>query len=267
MDRPRSVIAYADSGDHGVPVVLTHGAGLDHSMFEVQAAALIDHGYRVIVWDMRGHGQSTLADGARFAARDAPGDLDALLLECRTERAILVGHSLGGNVVQAFAREHPDRVRGIIVIDSTWNVGPLSMVERLALRVAAPALALVPARQLPSLMARASAVTPEAVARAEALFARMPKSRFLDVWKTTVSFVDPEVQTRADVLLALIRGADDRTGNIASAMPRWAAFQGVAEHVIPRAGHIVTWDAPEQSTRALLGILEEWTSADLERRP
>ncbi|MEW1836154.1 alpha/beta hydrolase [Microbacterium sp. NPDC079995] len=266
MNRPSSVIAYADSGDRGVPVVLTHGAGLDHSMFEVQAAALIDHGFRVIVWDMRAHGQSTLADGARFVARDALDDLDALLVECRAERAVLVGHSLGGNLVQAFAREHPDRVRGIIVIDSTWNVGPLSMVERAALRLAAPTLSLVPARQLPSLMARASAVTPEAVAWAEALFARMPKSRFLDVWKATVSFVDPDVQTRADVLLALIRGADDRTGNIASAMPRWAAFEGVAEHVIPGAGHIVTWDAPEQSTRALLDILEEWTSADTDRR-
>lgn len=266
IDLSSAVIAYGDSGADGVPVVLTHGAGLDHSMFDAQASSLVDDGFRVIVWDMRGHGESTLADGTRFAARDALDDLDALLVKCRVKQAILVGHSLGGNLVQAFAREHPDRVRGIIIIDSTWNAGPLSRVERFALRLAAPALALVPARRLPSLMARASAVTPEAVARTEALFARIPKSRFLDVWKATVSFVDPDPQNRADVPLALIRGAEDRTGNIATAMPRWAAFESIAEHIIPGAGHIVTWDAPAQTTHALREILENWTSADEEKR-
>jgi len=265
IDLSGAVIAYGDSGTHGVPVVLTHGAGLDHSMFDAQASSLVDRGFRVIVWDMRGHGQSALTDGIRFTARDALDDLDALLLRCRVEKAVLVGHSLGGNLVQAFAREHPDRVRGIVVIDSTWNAGPLSRVERFALRLAAPALALVPARQLPRLMARASAVTSEAIARTEALFARMPKSRFLDVWRATVSFVDPDPQNRTAVPLALIRGADDHTGNIATAMPRWAAFESIAEHVIPGAGHVVTWDAPEQTTHALREILESWTHANEKR--
>ncbi|WZH37340.1 MAG: alpha/beta hydrolase [Microbacterium enclense] len=262
LDRPNAVIAYGDSGADGVPVVLTHGAGLDHSMFDAHAAALVRDGFRVIVWDLRGHGQSMLSEGTRFAARDALADLDALLAECEVTRAVLVGHSLGGNLTQAFAREHPDRVRGMIIVDSTWNSGPLSSLERLALRLAAPALSLIPARRLPGLMARASAATPGAIARAEALFARMPKSRFLDVWRATVSFVDPTPHHRSGVPLALVRGADDRTGNINDAMSRWAAFENIAEHVIPEAGHIVTWDAPAETTYTLREILENWRSAD-----
>ncbi|PSL37832.1 pimeloyl-ACP methyl ester carboxylesterase [Labedella gwakjiensis] len=258
LSRPHAEIAFADSGGDGAAVVLIHGAGLDHSMFDAQATALAQRGFRVIEWDLRGHGQSTLADGARFTASDALDDLDSLLAECDVARPVLVGHSLGGNLAQAFAGAAPERVRGVIAVDSTWNAGPLSRFERIALRLAAPGLSLIPAGRLPGLMARASAVTPEAIARSEAIFARMPKARFLDVWRATVSFVDPAPGRPFPVPVALVRGAEDATGNISTAMPRWAKAEGVQEHVIPEAGHIVTWDAPDQVSRTLIGILDDW---------
>ncbi|MFB7251539.1 alpha/beta fold hydrolase [Microbacterium sp. NPDC056234] len=259
--RPHAEIAFEDSGGTGVAVVLCHGAGMDRTMFDAQAAALTGAGFRVITWDLPGHGESRLAAASRFTASDALSDLTALLDDRRVDRAVLVGHSLGGNLVQAFVRANPHRAAGLVVMDSTWNAGPLAWWERLALRLAAPSLALVPARRLPGLMARASAVTADAIARTEATFARMPKSVFLDVWRATVSFVDPDATYRTPVRLALVRGALDRTGNIASAMPRWAHAEGVTEHVVPDAGHIVTWDAPEASSRILLEVVEEWRAA------
>lgn len=262
LGRADAEIAFADTAVDGPAVVLTHGAGVDHTMWDAQVDALTEAGYRVIVWDMRGHGESTLAPGTRFTAADALDDLAALLEECRVDRAVLVGHSLGGNLVQAFTRTHAERVAGLVVMDSTWNTGPLSGPERLALRLAAPALALVPAPALPGMMARASAIRPSAVERTKATFARMPKRRFLDVWTATVTFVDPAPGYRSPVPLALVRGSRDRTGNIATAMPRWARTEGVAEHVIPGAGHIVTWDAPDATAHALLRVLGHWRLDD-----
>jgi pimeloyl-ACP methyl ester carboxylesterase len=227
-------------------------------MFDEQVPVLIEQGYRVIVWDLRGHGLSALAPGERFTASDALDDVDALLAECGVDVPVLVGHSLGGNLAQAFARAHPRRVGGVMVLDSTWNAGPLSALERLALRLAAPALAVIPQGRLPQIMARASATTPEAIARTEALFGRMPKRTFLEVWRATVSFVTPEPGYRSPVPLALVRGAEDRTGNIATAMPRWAQAEGIAEHVIPGAGHMVTMDAPAATSRLLVDILNGW---------
>lgn len=181
-----------------------------------------------------------------------------MLAECGADAPVLVGHSLGGNLAQAFARVDPQRVRGVIVLDSTWNAGPLSAFERFALRLAAPALAVIPAGSLPRIMARASATTREAIARTEALFARMPKRTFLDVWRATVSFVAPEPGYRSPMPLALVRGAEDRTGNIATAMPRWAQAEGTVEHVLPGAGHMVTMDAPAVTSRRLVSILDGW---------
>lgn len=258
LTRPHASIAFADSGGSGIPVVLTHGAGVDHSIFEAQAPVLVERGFRVIAWDLRGHGQSALADDVQFSGSDALADVGALLDECNVSRAVLVGHSLGGNLAQAFAHKNPELVSGVVVLDSTWNTGPLTRIERVALRLAAPSLSLIPAGRLPGVLARASAVTTEAVERATTVFARMPKRRFIQVWRATVSFVDPDPQLRFPVPLALVRGAEDRTGNIAVAMPRWAAADRVPEHVIPRAGHLVTWDAPEQTSSTMIRILEDW---------
>lgn len=256
--RPTADIAFADPGEGTSSVVLTHGAGVDHTMFDALTASLTERAVRVIVWDLRGHGQSTLSAGVRFTARDALDDLGALLAECGIDAPVLIGHSLGGNLVQSFAKEHPASVAGVIILDAAWNAGPLSRLERVALRIAAPTLSVIPERMLPRVMARASAVSADAVARTEAVFARMPKRRFLDVWAATASFVAPDPGYRSPVPIALIRGERDRTGNIATATERWSAAEMIDEHVIPDAGHMITWDAPEEVTRVTLGILDGW---------
>lgn len=239
-------------------MVFTHGAGMDHSMFDSQVLDLHGAGYRVVTWDLRGHGASTLAGDVRFEAAAALADLAALLDHLALDRPVLVGHSLGGNLSQEFVRRHPRAVRGLVVLDSTWNTGPLTLVERLLLPLAAPVLALVPASGLPARLARASAVTPAGVAACEAAFTAMPKRRFLDVWRATTTLVAPDPDYRTPVPLALVRGEHDRTGNIAAAMPRWARSDGVREYVVADAGHVVTVDAPERTARLLRDIIAGW---------
>jgi pimeloyl-ACP methyl ester carboxylesterase len=249
------LIAYADLPGPRTAIVLTHGAGIDHAVFDPVAAELVRSGHRVVVWDLPGHGQSLLDEDVRFESSAVLNDLAALLDLLGLPRPVVVGHSLGGNLAQALVRRQPERVSGLVVVDSTWNAGPLSRMDRLGLSVAAPLLSLVPARLLPGTMARASAVTPAGLAYAEDRFRRMPKARFLDVWRATASLVAPEPGYRVPVPLALIRGAEDRTGNIASAMPRWAVAEGVDEHVIPAAGHLVSLDAPAAVSAVILDFL------------
>src|SRR5690606_30367827 len=180
----------------------------------------------------------------RVTASDMLDDIAALLEHLDLPSSVLVGHSLGGNLAQELVRRHPQLVGGLVAIDCTWNTGPLSAIERFALRLAAPSLALIPARALPRFMASASAVTPAAVEALEAAFARMQKARFLDIWRATTALVAPDPGYRTPVPLTLIRGERDRTGNIATAMPDWARAEGIAEHVIPNAGTMPIRDAP-----------------------
>ncbi|CCH31259.1 alpha/beta hydrolase [Actinosynnema sp. NPDC047251] len=258
LRRDGAVVRYRDLAGGRRPVVFTHGAGMDHRMFDVPARVLHQAGHRVVTWDLRGHGESTLDAGSRFTATAAFDDLVSLLDHLGLERPVLVGHSLGGNLSQAFVRRLPDRAHGLVVVDATWNAGPLGTAERFLLGLAAPSLALVPASRLPGLMARASAVTPEGIAESEATFARIPKRVFLDVWRATVSLIAPEPGYRTPVPLGLVRGEHDRTGNIATAMPRWAAAEAVAEHVIPDAGHNVTLDAADATAAVIRDLVDRW---------
>jgi len=229
--RAGCALRYADSGGSGDAVVLTHGAGADHHMFDAQFEAMAASGQRAVVWDMRAHGKS-IPNGVPFTAELALQDLSALVEHLDLSHPVLAGHSLGGNLSQSLVRR-----------------------ERLLLKLAAPALSIIPGWSLPAMMARASAMTPEARSDATRAFSQMTKKQFVDVWKATVLFVDPDPSYRTPIPVCLIRGSQDRTGNIATAMPRWADTEGVTEHVVPGAGHLVTQDAPDALTAILQSFL------------
>ena len=108
-------INYADSGGDGPAVVLSHGFLMDQSMFCAQVAALAPE-YRVITWDQRGHG-GTPAPGP-FSYWDSAKDVLALLDHLGVERAALTGMSQGGFLSLRAAMLAPQRVRGLILIDS-----------------------------------------------------------------------------------------------------------------------------------------------------
>jgi 3-oxoadipate enol-lactonase len=254
LNRAGCVLRYADSGGADNAIVLTHGAGADHHMFDAQFNDLAASGRRAVVWDMRAHGQST-PNSEPFSADLALQDLSALVDHLDLSHPVLAGHSLGGNLSQALVRRQPQRFAGLVVMDSTWNTGPLTKTERFLMKVAAPSLRIIPARSLPGLMSRASAVTPEARSDATRAFSQMTKRQFVEVWKATVLLVEPDPIYRTPIPLCLIRGSHDKTGNIARAMPRWADTEGVTEHVVPGAGHLVTQDAPDAVTVIMQSFL------------
>jgi 3-oxoadipate enol-lactonase len=109
-------IYYEDSGGRGLPVVLAHGFLMDHDMFAPQVAAL-GLGYRVVTWDERGHGLTeTTPDD--FSYWDSADDLRGLLDALDIERAVVGGMSQGGFVSLRFVLRHPERVIGLVLLDT-----------------------------------------------------------------------------------------------------------------------------------------------------
>jgi 3-oxoadipate enol-lactonase len=108
-------LTYTDSGGQGPAVVFSHGFLMDQAMFDRQVAALTPQ-YRVVTWDQRGHG-GTRAPGP-FTYWDSAADVLALLDHLGIERAVLAGMSQGGFLSLRAALTAPDRVRGLVLIDS-----------------------------------------------------------------------------------------------------------------------------------------------------
>jgi pimeloyl-ACP methyl ester carboxylesterase len=113
-------IHYQDSGGSGPAVVLAHGFLMDQSMFDPQVATLAPE-VRVVRWDARGHGQ-TGWDGEPFTYWDLASDAIALLDHLGLERAILGGMSQGGFVALRAALTRPERVKGLVLIDTQAGV-------------------------------------------------------------------------------------------------------------------------------------------------
>ena len=98
----------------GQPVVLLHGFPLDHTIWEAQIEALSAR-WHVIAPDLRGHGQSPIWGGV-FYMEDMAADVVALLDSLEIERAVWVGHSMGGYVTMAALRRFPERVAGAAMV-------------------------------------------------------------------------------------------------------------------------------------------------------
>ncbi len=106
-------IYYVQQGEEGLPVVFVHGAGGSHLIWWNQVRALAPIA-RPIAMDLPGHGKSSPAGrNSVDAYRDViAGFLDALGLD----RAVVVGHSMGGAIAQAVALAHPDRLAGLVLV-------------------------------------------------------------------------------------------------------------------------------------------------------
>ena len=109
-------IAYEDVGQ-GPALVLGHGFMLDSSIFSEQVDSLSDR-YRVITWHARGYG-ATEYDGRPFTLWDNARDLIALLDALGIDRAVIGGHSQGGFISLSVALLSPQRVAGLVLINTT----------------------------------------------------------------------------------------------------------------------------------------------------
>lgn len=112
-------LGYDDTGGSRPVVVFSHGLLMDRTMFAAQVEALRGS-YRVLSWDERGHGQSH--GGGSFSYWDSARDLLALLDHLGIDAAVLAGMSQGGFLSLRAALLAPDRVRGLVLIDSQAGV-------------------------------------------------------------------------------------------------------------------------------------------------
>lgn len=110
-------IDYEDTG-RGRPIVLTHGHMSSRTAWSGQHQALADR-YRVISWDIRGHGQTVAPDDpAQYSLGLTVADVRALLGHLGIERAVIGGLSLGGYISLAFYLAHPEMVDALVICDS-----------------------------------------------------------------------------------------------------------------------------------------------------
>jgi pimeloyl-ACP methyl ester carboxylesterase len=238
---------YYEIHGSGPPLLLTHGYSSTSAMWQGQIEALSQH-HTLILWDMRGHGQSDYPDDPlAYSEALTVGDIAALLDTVGATSAIVGGLSLGGYMALAFVRAHPERVRALLIIDTGpgfrkdeardgWNKRAHETgdrFEREGLEVLKSA-----SRE------RSSVVHRDASGLARAA-RRMLTQRDAGVIETL-----PNIKVPALVVV----GADD-TPFLAASDYMAAKIPGARKVVIPAAGHAVNIDQPQAFIDAVLPFL------------
>jgi 3-oxoadipate enol-lactonase len=110
-------IYYEDSGKStALPIVLIHAFPLNHEMWEPQIKRLQSQ-FRVITYDVRGHGKSAIGDG-QYMLEFFVDDLIGLLDFLRMNKVILCGLSMGGYIALRTVERDPERVSALVLADT-----------------------------------------------------------------------------------------------------------------------------------------------------
>jgi len=124
-------LSYQQVGD-GPDVILIHGLATNRAFWFLQPLQMLKEEYRVTMFDLRGHGYSSMPEQG-YTSADMADDLAALMDHLRIENAVLVGHSYGGVVGLQYATRNQERVKGLVLADSrVISLQPIQRIEEQA---------------------------------------------------------------------------------------------------------------------------------------
>ena len=254
--RPDGPIRYWTGGRSDGPVlVFLHGATLDHRSWASQCAVLRSR-YRIVVPDLRAHGESTTADAFSFAA--AVDDTMALLDELDLDRIGLIGLSLGGNIAQEIVYRDPARVAALVVADATCNTSPRHAWQAPMTIAALTGLGMLGRDAFLHATANATArdLDVQRYVR-EANRARSSRDTVAILTSMLSAALHPDPAYRLPVPTLLLHGDGDQLGDIAAGTRAWAAQEPLAQYAtIPDARHASNQDNPEAFNAALTSFLD-----------
>lgn len=259
-------VHYRDEGPRDAPViVLLHGSNSDLHTWDAWTARLSAK-YRVIRFDQIGHGLTGANPARDYRVSAFVDTLDRLTKQLGVTKFIVAGNSMGGWVAWEFARRHPDRVSGLVLIDAFGAPEDPNKKLPLGFRLArTPVLRQLMAMITPrsvvdksvhQTVSNQAIVTPAMVDRYWELL-RYPGNRqaTIDRFATDRPQVPQSEVARIAAPTLILWGAEDKLIPVASAQWFRTAIKGSQLIVYPGIGHLPMEEVADRSESDLEGWL------------
>ena len=240
-------------GPPGAPaMLLMHSLGSSMHVWDAQSESL-SRGFRVVRFDMRGHGLSEAGSGP-CTLDDLADDALAVLDACGIAIAHVGGVSIGGMIAQAVAARGPGRVRSLILCDTALAIPPPEMWRTRAATVRAEGIAAVADATLARWVSPGFLASPPGRGLRAGLLRTHPETyaaaaealATADLSRTT-----PQLRVPALVIV----GEHDPSTPVATAEALRDAIPGARLVVIPGAAHIPSVECPDAVTAAIREFL------------
>lgn len=251
---PPAVPLYVRDEGQGEPVLLLHGLGGDHTVWDYQIPPMAAS-YRILAPDLRGHGRSPLPEGARYTFGELEGDVQKLLEDRTVGPAHLVGLSGGGLLALRLVLDDPGRFRTLALFgalghmdnhtravgqnwaDTLRDEGPAAYSRRLAMDLFAP-------DWLEAHMDLAERI------------AQSQEERDLKgVVQWALAMKDFDVRSRLGKIRTptlILHGLDDNVVDPSHARLLRQAIPGSEVRLFPNTGHLIPIERPDETAQILL---------------
>jgi pimeloyl-ACP methyl ester carboxylesterase len=251
---PGARLFYVDTGGTGVPVVFLHAATGSSRVWDYQIPAFTKAGFRVVTYDRRGFGQTTI-DPAGPQPGTGADDLQALADHLGLDRFHLVATAAGAFVALDYVLSFPQRLRSLVVANS---IGAVQDADYLALgrRLRPPGFEKMPA-EFRELSPSYRAVNPEGTRRwVELEQTNRPKGAepVAQTMKNEVTFARLETIKTPTLLMT---GDADLYAPPAVLRLFAARIKGAESLIVPETGHSAYWEQPEIFNRAVLEFIRK----------
>ncbi len=239
---------------HGPAITLVHGFPLSHRIYDAQVRAL-SRQYRVLTPDLRGFCKSPL--GSTPITMDTyADDIAAMLDALEIESTVLGGLSMGGYIAFAFWRRYPERVRGLVLMNTRASAdtpearanrfrtieqvqaeGPTPLIEGMIPKLLSPVTLRGKPHVVRKLRDIMSGATVEGIVAALRAMAERPDSH-------------PTLET-ITVPTLIIAGQDDALIPVSEAEEMALTIPDAQLRVVEHAGHLVTMERPRTTSRLI----------------
>jgi 3-oxoadipate enol-lactonase len=251
-------IVYRVLGD-GPPVVLLHPFPANHELWLPVAEALASR-YRMILPDLRGHGDSEVGEGQALMEKHA-ADIARVMDDANVGRAPMIGVSIGGYALFEFWRRYRGRVAGLGLLNTKAGAdAPEARAGRLqaANDVLERGTEQFFQSMVPRLLGKSTReARPDLVDGALRMMRKMSPEDVAQVQRGMAERHDSmETLKTINVPIMIVTGDEDvlAGSNEAEAMHRH--ITGSQLRVVPKAGHYSPWEQPEEVTKLLREFLD-----------
>jgi 3-oxoadipate enol-lactonase len=251
-------IVYWTLGD-GSPVVLLHPFPVNHE-FWLPVAEVLATRYRIVLPDLRGHGESGMGDGPATMEKHA-ADIAHVMDDANVGRAPLVGVSIGGYALFEFWRKHRGRVAALGLFNTKAPAdGPEARAARLQAANDVVERGTEPFfdSMVPKLMAKTTReMRPDLVDRALRMMRKMSPEDVAQVQRGMAARPDSiETLKTINIPTLLVTGDEDQMTGVNEAELMRQHIPGSQLRVIPKAGHYSPWEQPQDAASILRQFLD-----------